>query len=72
MAGYLEHLKHIALDHVRRHTPGGVVAVHVLLEVVLKVLKNQVKLVLAVHNVHELDNVGVLKLLQERNLADGS
>lgn len=69
---YLEHLEHIALDHVRRHAPSSVVAVHVLLEVVLEVLEDEVKLVLAVNDIHQLDNIGVLELLEQGDLANGS
>ena len=50
----------------------GHVGVHVLLEVHGKELKDEVELGLLHENVLEGDDVGMLQLLQQRYLADGS
>lgn len=51
---------------------GGIlVAVHVLLKVLVHVFKHEHELVLRVDNIVEADNVLVLELLHQRDLADG-
>ena len=48
----------------------GSVVVHVLLQVHVEVLEDHVELVVRVHHVQQLHHVLVLKLLQQRDLAD--
>lgn len=50
---------------------GGALLLHVLLKVILEVLEHQVQLLLREEHFLELDDVWMLQVLQERNLADG-
>lgn len=68
----LEHLEEVGFDHLGRHAAGGVVAVHVFLEVVFEELEHQMQFVLAVHHVLELNNVRMLQLLEQRDFSDRS
>ena len=67
-----EHLVQKGLDLHGGKAAGGSVLVHVLLEVVLEKLKHEVQLLLAVNDVLQPDDVLVLQLLEQGNLADCS
>ena len=69
--GTLQELVHEAPDSHRVESPAIAVNIHVLLQVPLAVLKDEDKLGLGVNDIIEADDIDVLKLLHERDLADG-
>jgi hypothetical protein len=66
-----EHLVQERLHLHRGKASGGLVLVHVLLEVMLKELEHKMQFLLAVNNILQSDDVLVLKLLQQGNFANG-
>ena len=68
-----ERLQNLIQEQLRLLLGQGLVSLllHVLFKVELEVLEDQVKLVLAVDNLLQLDNVGVAEALEEANLANG-
>ena len=70
--GTLQELVHEAPDSHRVESPAIAVNIHVLLQIPLAVLKDEDKLGLGVNDIIEADDIDVLKLLHERDLADCS
>jgi len=66
----LQQLPHVTLD--KHRVDAGDLRVHVLFQVFVEELKDEVKLVLGVHNFVKPDNGWVVKFLQQGNLSDGS
>eukprot|EP00051_Salpingoeca_urceolata_P034199 m.23969 g.23969 ORF g.23969 m.23969 type:complete len:384 (-) comp7346_c0_seq1:76-1227(-) len=63
-----QQLVHVALDE---HAVETLRQVHVLFEILVEKLKHQVELVLRMDHFHQPDNVGVVELLEKRDLPDG-
>lgn len=67
----LEHLEEIGLDQIEGHAILVGVQLHVLLEVQVEVLEDKEELVVGVDDVQQLDDIQVVELLEQRDLANG-
>lgn len=66
-----QELKHEAADGHRVECATVAVYIHVLLEITFAVLEDEDELCFGVNDIVEADDVDVLELLHERDLADG-
>lgn len=69
--GPLEELEHEAAHCVRVKSASLAMLVHILLQILLAVLENKNKFCLCVYDVVQSNDVDMLELFHERDLADG-
>ena len=67
----LQHLEQVGLDEAEREAALALIQLHVLLEVLVEELEDEKELVVLVYDVEQLDDVEVVELLEQRDLAYG-